>query len=189
MKYFSMPRLTFFKSQWTNKLVWNRGVWNRLVWKGFCGFLVTLAVISQISNHLSLVYSRTDSLPYRLFLNLKQVTPKRGQYTWFESPWYGGRVIKKVIGTAGDSLFYDKQGNLWIARLNIRAPSQNALLKIGKPKTESKDGRVLTPIKPGTIPEGKVFVSGNHERSFDSRYEELGLIPEKDLQGCLLALA
>ena len=158
--------------------------------KGFCTFLVVFGVIWQASNYVTLVYSRTNSLPYSLFLNLKQVTPKRGQYSCFECPWYGGRVIKKIVGMGGDILFYDDKGDLWIeTTLRIDHYSTRVdFLKVGKHKERSKDGRLLSPIKPGVIPQGKVFVVGDHERSFDSRYEELGLIPEKILQGRLLAL-
>lgn len=183
--------------------------------KGFCVFLLVFGVIWQASNYVSLVYSRTNSLPYSLFLNLKQVKPERGQYTCFECPWYGGRVIKKIVGMGGDILFYDDKGDLWIetvsrdeplgvATLRDASPRVATLrdaspridhystrvdfLKIGKHKERSKDGRLLTPIKAGVIPQGKVFVVGDHERSFDSRYEELGLISEKVLQGRLLAL-
>jgi conjugal transfer pilin signal peptidase TrbI len=156
--------------------------------KGLCCFLVALALISQVSNHVGLVYSRTNSLPYHLFLNLKHVTPKRGDYTCFDCPWYGGRVIKKVVGLEGDTLSYDDEGNLWVKTLVAKTLGEGRKLKVGKQKNHAKDGRLLNPIKPGVIPHGKVFVLGDHERSFDSRYEELGLVPEKALRGCLVAL-
>lgn len=189
MSYFRIP-VHFLSKVSLNKtrlgtrfsFLQNQGV------KGLCGFLVTMGVIWQTSNHVSLVYSRTNSLPYHLFLNLKQMTPKRGHYTCFDSPWYGARVIKKVVGIEGDILSYDDEGNLWVKTLGAGLPNAPVSLKIGKYKKESKDGRLLNPIKPGVIPKGMVFVVGDHERSFDSRYEELGLIPEKDLQGRLVAL-
>ena len=156
--------------------------------KGIFGFLLVFGVTSQISNHVSLVYSHTNSLPYHFFLQLKNVKPLRGHYTCLYSPWYGGRVIKQVVGMEGDSLSYDPSGALQLDTFNINSLWIGRQLKIGKPKKRSKDGRILTPIKPGIIPKGMVFVSGNHERSFDSRYEELGLIPARDLQGRLIAL-
>ncbi len=161
------------KSQWT---------------KAFCCFLLVFGVIAQISNHVGLVYSNTNSLPYHFFLQLKNVKPLRGHYTCLYSPWYGGRVIKQVVGMEGDSLSYDPSGALQLDALGVNSLWIGRQLKIGKPKKRSKDGRILTPIKPGGIPKGMVFVSGNHERSFDSRYEELGLIPARDLQGRLIAL-
>lgn len=163
MSYFKGTFLGFLKTQWV---------------KGLCTLLVVLGVISQISNHLGLVYSRTDSLPHHLFLHFKQLKPKRGDCTCIDCPWYGGRVIKKVVGIGGDSITYDATGSLWVGRH----------LKVGRPKKKAKDGRLLTPIKSGIIPQGKVFVMGEHERSFDSRYEELGLVLEKELQGRLVAL-
>lgn len=169
----SGSHLGFLKTQWG---------------KGLCGFLITLGVIWQTSYHVNLVYSPTDSLPHHLFLQCKHVSPKRGDYTCLDSPWYGGRVIKKVEGIAGDKLVYDKDGNLWVETLWVNALWIGRTLKVGKPKKSAKDGRLLTPIAPGVIPQGKVFVVGDHERSFDSRYAELGLIPETALQGRLLAI-
>jgi len=157
------------------------GSWR--LFKGLCCFLIALGTISLASHHVNIVYNHTDSLPHRLFLQVKHLKPKRGDYTCLMSPWYGRRVIKKVVGMAGDRLVYDKGGNLWVNTLWM-----GRALKIGKQKKRAKDGRQLTPIKPGVIPAGKVFVVGDHERSFDSRYEELGLIPEAALQGRLLAL-
>lgn len=160
---FLRSRFTVLKTQWV---------------KSFWGFWGTLGLIALLSHQTRLVYSRTDSLPDHLFLNLKQVTPQKGHYTFLESSWYGGAVIKKIVGISGDTLSYDQEGNLWVGNQ----------LKIGKPKKKSTDGRRLTPLKPGVIPKGKVFVAGCHERSFDSRYEELGLIPENQLQGRVIAL-
>jgi conjugal transfer pilin signal peptidase TrbI len=146
--------------------------------KGFVLFLIVFGFMAWLKDQLGIVYSTSASLPYRTFLHLKKMSPQKGSYTSFDSPWYGSSVIKKVVGTAGDTLSYDAAGNLWIERQ----------LQVGKPKKRAKDGRVLTPLKSGVIPQGMVFVMGEHERSFDSRYEELGLIPEKDLKGRLLAL-
>ena len=148
------------------------------VWcKGLVVFFVSLVVVTTVLDQVTVVYSPSDSLPYRTFLELKRIKPQLGQYAYFESPWYGGRVIKKIVGREGDKLSYDAQGNLWVGNQ-----------KIGKAITQSKEGRLLTPIKAGIIPQGMVFVEGEHERSFDSRYEELGLIPETALGGRVLGL-
>jgi type IV secretory pathway protease TraF len=88
----------------------------------------------------------------------------------------------------GDALSYDHSSELQLDIHDINSLWLGRQLKIGRPKKQSKDGRILTPIKPKVIPKGMVFVSGEHERSFDSRYEELGLIPTKNLQGRLIAL-
>jgi conjugal transfer pilin signal peptidase TrbI len=88
----------------------------------------------------------------------------------------------------GDQLSYNHSGNLQIQILDVSSRWLGRSFIISKSKTHSKDGRILTPIRPGFVPKGLVFVRGDHERSFDSRYEELGLIHEKDLQGRLIAL-
>jgi len=178
-------RLSFLKSQkqWV---------------KGFLWFLLIFALIAWLKDHVCLLYSSTDSLPYRTYLMLKQLSPQKGDYTSFDSPWYGGNVVKKIVGTAGDTIIYDEEGNLWVERQERtlkesrrkgpRLKESRLKLRVGKPKKKAKDGRTLTPIKPGVIPKGMVFVMGDHERSFDSRYEELGLIPEQALQGRLVAI-
>ena len=179
---------SFKISNFFNKLCTYTNILKNQWFKGLCGFLLVLGVTSQISNHVGLIYSKTNSLPYHLFLHLKNVDPLRGHYTCFHSPWYGKKVIKKVVGMEGDILSYDHSGALQLETLDINSLWLGRQLKIGRPKKQSKDGRILTPIKRGIIPKGMVFVSGEHERSFDSRYEELGLIPAKDLQGRLIAL-
>jgi len=152
---------------------------NKKQWgKGILCFLVVFALIAWLKDHVCLLYSATGSLPYRTFLKLKILEPRRGDYTCIDSSWYGGTLVKKLVGTAGDAVTYDEAGNLWI----------NRQLRVGKPHKQAKDGRVLTPLEEGIIPKGKVFVMGDHERSFDSRYEELGLVPEQALQGRVIAL-
>lgn len=164
---------TFFKHQWI---------------KGLCCFFLVLGIVAVISKQVGFVYSKTNSLPHHFFLQLKRVNPLRGHYTCFHSSWYGRQVIKKVVGMEGDTLSYDHSGNLWINVLSTSSLWVGRQFKIGKPKKQSKDGRVLTPIKPGVIPKGMFFISGEHERSFDSRYEEFGLVSAKNLQGRLIAL-
>lgn len=143
----------------------------------FAGAVLSFGIVAIAKDHVCLLYSETNSLPYNYFLKLKQVTPQKGQYTVFNSSWYGGPLIKQIVGEAGDVISYSDNGNLFVGRILI-----------GQPKKKSKGGRSLTPIQPGTIPTGFVFVKGEHERSFDSRYEEVGLIPKSSLQGRALGL-
>ena len=175
-----IKRLSFLKS----RKQWIKGL--------FC-FVVVFALMAFLKDHVCLLYSTTASLSHRTFLKLKQMSPQKGDYTCFDCPWYGGNVVKKIVGVAGDSIVYDREGNLWVKTLWAKTLSVKTVwvgrqLKVGKQKKKSKDGRLLTPIKPGIIPEGMVFVMGDHERSFDSRYEEMGLIPVHALQGRVIAL-
>ena len=146
--------------------------------KALIGAVIAFGTISLLKDQIGLVRSYTDSLPYHYFLALKKMSPQKGDYTCIDSSWHGDKVIKEIVGIPGDELLYDAAGNLWVGRRYI-----------GKSKKKATDGRSLTPIKPGLIPDGYVFVKGDHERSFDSRYEQLGLVAVKDLQGRLVALA
>jgi len=145
--------------------------------KGAGAFLTSLVIVSTALEQVTVVYSPSDSLPYRVFLEFRGLKPQVGHYAYFTSPWYGGRVIKKIAGKEGDAMAYDDQGNLWVGNQ-----------KIGKSQPVAKDGRGITPIQAGTIHKGRVFMKGEHERSFDSRYEELGLVPEASLGGRVLGI-
>jgi len=48
---------------------------------------------------------------------------------------------------------------------------------------QTKDGKPLTPLRATIVPEGYVFIVGDHPRSFDSRYEEFGLVPQEKIWG------
>jgi hypothetical protein len=39
------------------------------------------------------------------------------------------------------------------------------------------------------IPEGQVFLYSPHPKSFDSRYQEVGLVQVSDLEGTAIAIA
>jgi Signal peptidase, peptidase S26 len=50
------------------------------------------------------------------------------------------------------------------------------------------DTITLTAIKPQVIPEGRVFLHSTHPKSFDSRYQEVGLVAVSDLEGKVVAI-
>ena len=47
--------------------------------------------------------------------------------------------------------------------------------------------RILLPIEPGIIPPHKFFAYTTHKDSLDSRYQDLGLVDEKDIIGTAIA--
>ena len=150
-----------------------RSEWAKAFLIGMAGlmFIGTLSIFCKIA------ISETDSLPEHYFLHLPFMKPHKGEYTLFYSEWYQGKIIKKIIGVEGDKVMRDKTGCVWVNQT-----------RIGVPKLKATDGSRLTPIKVQVIPKGYVFVYSNNENSFDSRYEELGVIPVSSLQGRLLAL-
>ncbi|MBW8309697.1 MAG: S26 family signal peptidase [Candidatus Paracaedibacteraceae bacterium] len=142
-------------------------------WKQFIYvFGGTLLILNLLKNNVHIVRNNSDSLPFKSFIHLTNKKPKKGDYTLVDSLWYETKLIKKVVGIAGDRISYTAKGELKVADLIV-----------GSQKTKSKDGRHLTPLKAQIIPEGQVFLYAPHPSSFDSRYEELGLTPIEALQG------
>ena len=154
-----MSRLSFLKSS----KKWLIG--------GTC-FLLTCGGFKILTDHVHILVNNTDSLPIKTFIHLPHHPPKKGEYTLINSAWYRGRLIKKIVAEAGERIFYDEQGHLWAGSV-----------KIGGLHQLSKDGKELTPLAEQVIPEDHVFVHAPHPRSFDSRYEQLGLIHKNALQG------
>ncbi|WP_010303970.1 S26 family signal peptidase [Candidatus Odyssella thessalonicensis] len=146
---------------------------SRQQWKQ-CGiaFIVGMLGMKVVEKNIHFVVNSTDSLPYKAFLHLPNKLPQKGDYTLIDSIWYDAKLIKQVVGVAGDEIAYTPQGELKIGNQVV-----------GTPKSQSRDGRPLTPLKPQIIPTGKVFLYAPHSSSFDSRYEELGLAPIEALQG------
>lgn len=140
--------------------------------KAAIAFTGVLFGIQLLSHHVHLVLNRTDSLPYTTFIHLPNKVPQKGDYTLLDSHWYSGKLIKQVIAVAGDQISYTSSGSLQVNDTVIASQY-----------SQSRDGRKLTPIATQVIPEGKVFLYAPHGRSFDSRYEELGLVPVDVLQG------
>jgi len=76
---------------------------------------------------------------------------------------------KRLIGLPGDRIIKDRTGLKIIRALPV--------LK------ETKEGYPLTPLATQIVPEGYVFVTGDHPRSVDSRYEEFGLVKQEEIWG------
>ena len=77
---------------------------------------------------------------------------------------------KRVLGFPGDLISRNKD---ILSIGSYRLP----LLK------QTKDGKPLTPLSILQVPQGHVFVAGDHPRSFDSRYEEFGCVPFSKIWG------
>lgn len=160
-------------TEWTS-MHWQREDWKRLLHWGL--LLVGLGVFVLVTE---LGINRTDSLPYSVFLTVKGLKASKGDLVSIRGHQtkYYPRVTftKRIVGQAGDEVS-NVQGKMWI----------NGVV-VGKVLEKTSFGRPLTPlISRGTstvIPEGHVFVMTDHERSFDSRYQEFGLVPVAALQG------
>lgn len=76
---------------------------------------------------------------------------------------------KRIMGLPGDLLIRDNE--------TIKIIKALPLIE------KTKEGHSLTPISAQVVPEGHVFVAGDHPRSIDSRYEEFGLVPFEKIWG------
>jgi len=145
--------------------------------KGLLSFSVTMVLLFVLTEQLHLVKNHTDSMPERYFLQILKAAPQKGDITMVYSPWYQGNLIKRIIGVAGDKVHIDSHGNVYV----------NQQL-VGKPQTHAGDGRGLNPIKATIIPKGFVFLYAPHPKSFDSRYQEVGLVPVNQLRSRLIPI-
>lgn len=145
--------------------------------RGLFSLVITMILLFTLKEQVNLVKNHTDSMPQRYFVQLCKIAPQKDDITITYSPWYQGNLIKKIIGIEGDKVHIDKQGNVYV----------NQQL-VGKPHAKASDGSVLTPIKEGVIPKGYVFLYAPHAKSFDSRYQEVGLVPIRQLNGRLIPL-
>jgi conjugal transfer pilin signal peptidase TrbI len=75
------------------------------------------------------------------------------------------RFYKRVAGLPGATIAVDK----------YRQVSVNGIA-IGLAKSSTNHGQALTPITATVVPDGYYFVRGDTQDSFDSRYEESGLV-------------
>lgn len=139
-------------------------------------FVLTLLVCGCCFQQIGLLTNTSLSLPYRYFIWLPNLKPKKGDITTFMHPTYG-RLIKRVVGVSNNVIAYDEFDGLFVGGK-----------RIGYPRTFNHQGQSIQPISPGVIPQGYVFCAGDHGESFDSRYTPIGLIREEALQGTLWGL-
>jgi len=145
---------------------------NRRQWKsGIRSCLITFSVLFLVHANFGILINRTESLPQKVFLHLKNWPAQKGNYTIIKHPSYPFPLIKQIKGEGGDRLHY-KEGELWLDDQ-----------KIGHLYTINSRGEKLTPIAAQIIPQDFIFLWATHPKSFDSRYEEMGLILKRTLQG------
>lgn len=133
----------------------------RFLWIGL--FLSSLILISQF---MIIRWNRSHSLPGRMFIGTTwDFTPKRGDIVSFDHPMFPAPIAKVVVGVAGDS----------VDSLSGHAIVNGSDLGIILDKSP-RSGKPLRSIQPCVIPEGYVYVWAPHPESFDSRYQDIGLI-------------
>jgi conjugal transfer pilin signal peptidase TrbI len=121
-------------------------------------------------------YTVTPSLPYKLFISRPISSIKKSQYVTLAHPKSKILVAKQIVGLPGDEVIV-RDHNLY---LNDK--------QLGFILDHSKSGKKFNPIQEGKIPEGFVFLYAPHVDSFDSRYQEFGLVPVERLEEVLWPL-
>ncbi|MFB5616945.1 MAG: signal peptidase I [Nitrosopumilus sp.] len=101
------------------------------------------------------------SLPHLISYGRPIGKIKRGMYVSFSHPLSKQKVTKKVIGIPGDKIDF-KEDQLLVNEEKLSVFPESKKLHL---------------IKKKKVCEGYLFVSGSHPKSFDSRYEEFGLVP------------
>ncbi|MGL5720268.1 MAG: signal peptidase I [Alphaproteobacteria bacterium] len=125
--------------------------------------------------HTELGINQTSSIRDRLWVTWKESSFKKNELVTLAnhptSYLPKERFTKRVKGLPGDKI-HIQHGKLY---LNEKV--------VGDLFSATSDGRPLTPLKSRVIPPGYIFVMGDHPRSFDSRYQEFGLVSIKHIVG------
>ncbi|NKB55049.1 MAG: type VI secretion protein [Alphaproteobacteria bacterium] len=132
------------------------------------------AGVHWLRGHVQLAWNETDSLPQALFLVRLGELPAKGDYVLFDPPAAVGSrhaFIKRVAGVAGDRVAVEDR-TVTVGGVTI-----------GAAKTLSRNGAPLDPIAPVAIPPGFYFVHADHGDSYDSRYQNIGLVPDSRILG------
>lgn len=153
------------------------------------GGLVLCLSVLVISTQL--LICDAGSLPgVKVALILKGSPYKTGDMVGIQGhpiPYAAGKnlLIKRILGFSGDRI--EHKGK------EIRLIPQNP----GPHKEEcqgfvllnkTKEEKPLHPLEIRVVPEGYVFVAGDHPRSFDSRYLEFGLVHQSHIMGRTVSL-
>ncbi len=146
-------------------------------------FCTVILILASIATQTHLSECVTDSLSgIRYLLFMKNSTPHRGDIVSIQGhavKYVGTKPLaKRVLGLPADQIVRDKDGvkvKLFESQTSNSKPL--ALLQA------TRDGKPLTPLNIQMIPQGYVFVAGDNPNSFDSRYEEFGLVPMEKIWG------
>lgn len=128
--------------------------------------------------HLGSVFrwNMSDSLPFSAFKSSPVKEIKKGMYVSIRHPKSNLNLAKQVVGSPGDKIQII-QNHVWVA-----GNDYGAILD------KSRSGKPLKPISIQTIPQDHFFVHATHPESFDSRYEEFGLIHQNQIREILWPL-
>lgn len=147
---------------------------HRIALTGMLVLVLAAFGVHWLRGHVRLAWNETESLPQSVFLVQLGVVPDKGDYVLFDPPQAVKSrypFVKRVAGLPGDDIRVEGRA-VWVDGRPV-----------GVAKTISRRGKTLSPIAPGVIPPGFIFVHANHRDSYDSRYQSIGLVPDARVIG------
>lgn len=150
--------------KWRDRFAITRSDWKAMSGDQKRSLLLRMAMVMAVFTTLSahLLFTTTVSLDNRIYW-IGSGQPVKGDYATFQlsheliGTW---EVTKRIACAAGETIRVEGRG-FWCGDTWL-----------GEAKPEALDGRPLpyAPEAAGVIPEGQVFLMGDHPDSFDSRY-------------------
>lgn len=147
----------------------------------FVGICIAYAAIADWRTRHLLLINSSDSLPNWAFVIERGVTPKRGDYVFFDPP--SNALVKRHFGSNPQmfgKIVYGMPGDIVAHRGAIVTINGDPVATM---KSHSRFGERLTLGMTGTIPAGCYFAGTPHPDGFDSRYADIGLVCARQIIG------
>lgn len=139
------------------------------------GTLLLGALLFVLPFNSNILIAQSDSLPYKLYFLVKGDNWKKGDLVAIKNfhtkHTKNQHFTKKIVGVAGD-----------VVTIEGKHVLVNGV-KHAQLKNKTKNNKKLTPMIAQTIPQQHFFVIATHKDSFDSRYQEFGLVRENYIEG------
>jgi conjugal transfer pilin signal peptidase TrbI len=132
------------------------------------------------------LFNWTPSLPYRVaWLQHGPHQLQRGDFIVFS---FAGEAQHRYPGLHGQPFFKIVRGlpgdSVTVSGRQVAINGED----VGAAKTKAYDRRPLAPIAPTVIPPRHYYVQGTSPDSFDSRYQESGLVRAEQVIGVVVPL-
>ena len=123
----------------------------------------------------AVLFNKSDSLPHKIYFLAKGSSWEKGDLVAIKnfttSYTKDQHFTKKIVGVAGDVVTIEGEHVLVNG------------IKHARLKGKTKSNKKLTPTIAQTIPQQYFFVIAEQNDSFDSRYQEFGLVRENYIEG------
>jgi len=141
--------------------------------------LILVIAIIHIQQNYLVIHNKSVSLPNKWFVIAKNQIPQKNQIFAFiakdSSTYKSDEIFIKIVGgVVGDQVII-KERDFYINDQFI-----------GTAKIKSLKGQPLAMSTAGSIPQNSFFAYTPHKDSYDSRYQEIGLINAQDIIGAAI---